>query len=149
MCPWSQQRHSGCSRLLDCIAPYVLDVTFVFHLFLCFTWGTFRFYKANDHVFLESEFFFYSPFLPACLSHFTIKVYASVNLPHHVGFGEGLFLAAFCCVRAWQLCSVEFFSVYIDRMILNQLPNHTSVCSIRKMWTCWISDFWFLSKNPI
>lgn len=56
-------------------------------------------------------------------------MYASVNSPHHVGFGEGLFLTALFCVGARQLCSVEFFSVYIDRMILHQLQNHKCLLS--------------------
>lgn len=97
-------------------------------------WGTFSeslipvmvVYKANDWCFPGAWallpicfffcFFFNSPFLPVCLSHFTIKVYASVNSPRHVGFWRGFIfnrpppssseVAVFCGMlpcRYWQV----------------------------------------------
>lgn len=78
-----------------------------FALSLCSTWGTLEFYKANDHDFLESGRFFFSlnsPFLPARLSHFTTKVYASVNSPHHVGSGEGFIFN--CLLLCWSEAAV-------------------------------------------
>lgn len=130
--------HSCCSHLLGHIGPYVLDLIFVFHFVVRFCLEHLQVLQGKFALSLSVEGCFfclnYSPFLRVCLSHFTIKVYASVNSPHHVGFGEGLFLTAFCCVRARQLCSVEFFSVDIDRIVLHQPQNHRSVCSIGEIW---------------
>lgn len=140
-----------------------------FNLLWGFAWSTFRFYKANSHFPWVWKVFFclnYSPFLRVCLSHFTIKVYASVNSPHHVGFGEGLFLTAFCCVRARQLCSVEFFSVDIEdctspttkpqkcvlnrgnmgRLIFDRACDK-SLNGYRNTWGTWICTI-FLAYRP-
>lgn len=92
------------------------------------------FTRQMTGAFLEPErccpicfFFFNSPFLPVCLSHFTIKVYASVNSPRHVGFWRGFIfrrpppssneVAVFCGMlpcRYWQaLCSANILREHL------------------------------------
>lgn len=101
-------------------------------------WGTFSkslipamvVYKANDWCFPGAEALLPNLFFFSCLSHFTIKVYASVNSPRHVGFWRGFIfnrpppssneVAVFCRIlpcRYWQvLYSASILCEHLGRV---------------------------------